>query len=127
MLPQVVGDQCLGAFGVLGRDQQLFDLDRLAVLVADADLGLAIGTQVVERAGLANRRELLREPVRKRDRQRHQCLRLVGGVAEHHSLIAGAGDVELVLVASVGARLIGLVHALCDIRRLLVDRVEHRA
>jgi hypothetical protein len=36
VLPEVVLDQRLGALGVLGGDQQLLDLDRLAVLVADA-------------------------------------------------------------------------------------------
>ena len=77
--------------------------------------------------GLADRRQALGEPVRERDRQRHQRVGLVGGVAEHHPLVARAGDVELVVVAGVGARLIGLVDALGDVRRLLVDRVEHRA
>ncbi len=101
--------------------------DRLAVLVAHADLRLAVGAQVAERAVLAHRRQALGEPVRERDRQRHQRVGLVGGVAEHHPLVAGAGDVELVVVCCVGASLVGLVDALRDVRRLLVDRVEHRA
>ena len=62
-----------------------------------------------------------------RDRQRHQLLCLVGGVAEHHSLIARAGNVELVLVGRVVARLIGRVDTLSDVRRLLVNRVDDRA
>jgi hypothetical protein len=32
------------------------------------------------------------------DRHRHQRLGLVAGVAEHHPLVARAGDVELVVV-----------------------------
>ena len=48
-------------------------------------------------------------------------------VAEHHPLVAGAGDVELVLVGRVVARLVGRVDALGDVRGLLVDRVDHRA
>ena len=49
--------------------------------------------------------------VRQRDRRRHQLRRLVGGVAEHHALVAGAAG----------------VHALRDVRRLAVDRRDHRA
>jgi hypothetical protein len=53
--------------------------------------------------------------------------RLVGRVAEHHPLVTGAGDVECIVVGGVVARLVGLVDALRDVRRLLVDRVEDRA
>ena len=34
------------------------------------------------------------DPVRQRDRQRHQLRRLVAGVADHHALVAGAGVVD---------------------------------
>ncbi len=125
--PEVLGNLCFDALGVLRRDQQLFDLDRLTVGVAHADLRLAVGAQIAERAVLADRRQALGEAVRERDRQRHQRLGLVRRVAEHHSLVAGAGDVQLIVVARVVARLVCLVDALCDVRRLLVDRVEHRA
>jgi hypothetical protein len=65
--------------------------------------------------------------VGERDRQRHQLGRLPRRVAEHHSLVAGAGDVELVVVGGVGARLERVVHALRDVGGLLVDRVDHGA
>ena len=99
----------------------------LAVLVADGDLRLAVGAQVGQHLALAHLGEPLGELVRERDRQRHQLLGLVGGVAEHHPLVARAGDVELVVVGRVVARLVGRVDALGDVRRLLVDRVDHRA
>ena len=127
VLPEVVLDLSLGALGVLAGDQELLDRHRPAVLVAHADLGLAVGTQVVQRAVLAHLGQPLREPVGERDRQRHQLRRLVGGVAEHHSLVAGAGDVELVAVGGVLPGLVGGVDALGDVGRLLVDRVDHRA
>ena len=113
--------------GVLRRDQELLDRDRPAVDVADRDLGLAVGAQVGERPVVADGGELLGELVGERDRQRHQRGGLVARVAEHHSLVAGPGDVELVVVGRVGPRLVGLVDALGDVRRLLVDRVEHGA
>ncbi len=112
---------------MLRGDQQLLDPDGLAVDVAHGDLGLAVGAQVGQRLVLADLGEALGEAVRERDRQRHQLGRLVGGVAEHHSLVAGAGDVERVVVGGVGARLVGLVDALGDVGRLLVDRVEDGA
>ena len=113
--------------GVLRGDQQLLDRRRPAVDVAHRDLRLAVRAQVLERAVVTHLRELLGEQVRERDRQRHERLRLVRRVAEHHPLVAGARDVELVLVGGVGLRLIRVVDALRDVRRLLVDRVEHRA
>ena len=70
--------------------------------------------------------EARRQAVRERDRQRHQLGRLVGRVAEHHALVAGAGDVELVVGAG-RALLVGSVDALGDVGRLAVDRADHRA
>ena len=129
VLDQVGLDEALGvdAVGVLGRDQDLLDLDRPPIAVANRHLGLAVGAQVGDDLPLAHLRQALGELVRERDRQRHQLLGLVGGVAEHHPLVAGAGDVELVLVGGIVAGLIGGVHALGDVRRLFVDRVDHRA
>ena len=127
VLPEVVGQQRLGAVAVLGRDQELLDLDGLAVQVAHRDLGLAVGAQVGDDLGLAHVGQALGQLVGQRDRQRHQLRRLVGGVAEHHPLVTRAGDVECIVVGGVGARLVGLVHALGDVGRLLVDRVDDRA
>ena len=127
VLPQIVLDQRLGAIPVLGGDQHLLDLHRVARRVADRDLGLPVGAQVGHDLGLADVGETLGELVGQRDRQRHQLVGLVAGVAEHHSLVAGAGQVELVVVAGVGAGLVCLVDALGDVRGLLVDRVDDRA
>ena len=65
--------------------------------------------------------------VGQRDRQRHELVGLARGVAEHHALVARAGEIELIVVGGVGPRLVGLVDALRDIGRLLVDRVDDRA
>ena len=120
-------DQRLGvdAVGVLGGDQDLLDLDRLAVLVADASPGSC------RRGAGRGARSPLRTSAR---RLASRCASEIGsgisssvslrGVAEHHPLVAGAGDVELVLVGGVGARLVGRVDALGDVGRLLVDRVD---
>jgi hypothetical protein len=54
VLPQVVGDQVLGAFAVLRGDQELLDLDRPPVAVAHGDLRLAVGPQVRNDLGLAD-------------------------------------------------------------------------
>ena len=127
VLPEVVGHQRLGAVAVLGGDQDLLDLDRLAVQVAHGDLRLAVGAQVGHDLGLAHVGQALGQLVGQRDRQRHELRRLVGRVAEHHPLVARAGDVECIVVGGVGARLVGLVDALGDVGRLLVDRVDDRA
>src|SRR3546814_14346141 len=56
------------------------------------------------------------QPVRKMDRGRHVAVGLVGGVAEHQALVAGALFLGLLAV-----------HALVDVGRLLADQVEHAA
>ena len=129
VLPQVLLEQRLGAVAVLGRDQDLLDLDGAAVDIAHGHLRLPVRTEIGQDLGTAHVREPLGQLVRERDRQRHQLLGLVRRVPEHHPLIAGAGEVELVAVrrVSVGARLVRLIHALGDVGRLLVDRVDHRA
>ncbi len=83
----------------------------LPSVVLHGHLALAVGPEVVERALAANLTEALDQPVREHDRQRHQLLGLVAGVAEHEALVAGAAG----------------VHAHGDVRRLLVDRGHDRA
>src|SRR5438128_1664070 len=64
-------------------------------------------------------------PVREPDRHRHQVVRLVACVSEHHSLVAGANLV--VDVADAVLDLARLVDAHRDVGRLLVDRNDHAA
>jgi len=85
----------VGEFGVLGGDDDGVDADRLVVgVVLYRDLRLAIGAKVGELSVLANLRELLGQLVGERDGRGHQLGRLVGGVAEHHSLVAGSAGVD---------------------------------
>ena len=73
-------------------------------------------------AVLADRGQAAREPVRQRDRQRHELGGVVAGVAEHQALVAGALAVELVVLGLAGARLVRVVDALGDVGRLRADR-----
>ena len=68
----------------------------LVAVVLDGDLGLAVRAQVRDGAVLADLGQAAGQPVRQRDRQRHQLGRLVAGEAEHQALVAGALRVELV-------------------------------
>ena len=87
-----IGAQALDAdIGImLRRDHHGSDTDGHAVLVLDGDLGLAIGSQVVELVALAHLGEPARHAMRQRDGQGHQLGRLTAGEAEHHALVAGA-------------------------------------
>ncbi len=90
-LDHVPADRRLGDFVVvLGGQDDRPHRHRLAELVLDGDLRLAVGPQVGQRLVLAHLRHLLREPMRQRDGQRHQLGCLAAGEAEHHSLVAGA-------------------------------------
>jgi hypothetical protein len=55
------------------------------------------------------------------DRQRHQVVGLVAGIAEHHPLVAGPLRVEDVLAALAAADLEGGIDTLGDVGRLLID------
>ncbi len=118
--------------GVLGRDEHPLDLDRtlpavLVDLVANRDLRLAVGPQVLELVGLAHLREALADAVRERDRQRHELVGFTTRVPEHHPLVAGAELVERIVVGGIVLRLERGVDALRNVLRLLVDRDEHAA
>ena len=106
--------------GVLGGQHDGVEPDGLVAVVGDGDLGLAVGAQVGDLAGLADRGELLGEAVREEDRQRHQLGGVVARVAEHQALVAGTLLVER--VDATGAVLVGRVDALGDVGALLADR-----
>ena len=66
-------------------------------LVADRNLALAVRPQVVEDAALADLGETAGQGVCQRDRERHQLLGLLAGVAEHHPLVAGPNLVQILV------------------------------
>ena len=106
---------------VLGRDEHRAQPDRPAVLVVEGDLGLAVGAQVRDDVGPAHLGQALGHAVGQPDRQRHQRVGLVAGVAEHHPLVAGALRVEQVLAALARPHLLRGVDALADVGALLVE------
>ena len=119
----VLGDRVAAAvqdrFVVLGADDDRVDADGLTLgVVFDRDLRLAVRSQVRQRAGLPQFRQLLHDAVGQVDRQRHQDVGFAARVTEHQSLVAGA------LFALDVAR---LVDALGDVRGLFVDRVQDAA
>ena len=112
MLDHVCADPLDGDVGaVLARDDDRLDRPRRAVDVADRDLRLAVGPQVVEDALLPHLAQAHHELVREHDRHRHQLRRLGARIPEHQPLVTGAERVD--------------THG--DIRGLLVDRRDHRA
>ncbi len=97
---------------VLGADDDGVDAGRLAVLIVlDRDLALAVGTKVRQFAAFADFSQLAGELVGEGDGGRHQFGSLVGCVAKHHALVAGAAG----------------IYALGDVTGLLVDGGNDRA
>ena len=121
-----LGAQPLGAdVGVvLRRDDDRPDALRDAVFVLDRHLGLAVGAQVRQLAGLADLGQPTRHAMGEGDRQRHELGRLAAGEAEHHPLVAGT---ELERGRRVVADLERRVDALRDVGGLLLDRHERAA
>ncbi len=112
---------------VLGRDEHGLEGDRPAVLVGDADLGLAVRPQIRQHTHPAHLRQPLGQAMGQPDRERHQIGSLVAGVSEHHPLVAGTLGIEHVLAAGAGPDLEGVVHTLADVGRLLVEGNDHTA
>src|SRR5215211_7459430 len=104
-----------------GGDKDLLDTDRGVPLVADGNLALAIGPEVAEDSAFTDFGEAARERVCQCDRERHQPLRLLAGIAEHHPLVAGPYLVESFVVP----RLERPVHSLRDICGLGVYRDDN--
>ena len=100
---------------VLGGDDDRVEPDRLVADVLDRHLGLAVRPDVGDFTVLADLGQPPGQPVRERDRQRHQLGRLLARVAEHQPLVTGTLPVELV-VAFAFAVLVGTGDALGDVR-----------
>ncbi len=109
--------------GMLRGHNELLHIHGCAVDVAHRNLRLAIGTQVGQRAVLAHLRQTLAHALRQINRHRHEGLRLLAGIAEHHALVTCAD--EVVLVSGTVFRLKGFVHAHCNVRGRTVHGGEH--
>ena len=101
-----------------GNDYRFHARD-LVVVVLDGDLRFAVGTEIIEYPLFPYVRKLLAKLMRKIERHRKITLRFVGGVSEHHSLIARA---YLVVFGAAYAVFDTVVHAHRDIGGLLVYR-----
>jgi hypothetical protein len=106
---------------MLRREHDRVDGARHEALVSDRHLGLAVRTQVVDLAALAELRESLGEPVGEPHGHWHELRRLVGGETEHDALVTGALAAELITVGALALFECG-VDPLGDIGRLGTDR-----
>jgi hypothetical protein len=79
---------------MLGGDDHRRDARRPLPLILHRDLRLPVGADVGEDLLPPHLRQPQDEAVGERDRQRHQLLGLVAGVAEHEALIPGAPGVD---------------------------------
>ena len=109
-------DLCL----VLARHDDRVHADRLAFLVLDRHLRLAVRPEVRDQTRLADFGEPVREAVREPDRHRHERVGLANGVADHHPLVACSLRVEVRLRFPL-ALFQRVVDADGDVCRLLLD------
>ena len=130
MLLQLPGKPCLGRFRIMLRgDQHRIHTHRpIIIVVFDSDLGLAIRAQMRHDALVANLRQTVGKTMRQIDRQRHIHVGLIRGVAEHHTLVAGALRLITFLTAGRGLLLGAQTrHPLVDLGALLDKRDQHTA
>jgi len=88
-------------------------------IIFDRHLALAVGAHPGDFLSLAQRRSPLKNSMGKKDGCRHELWRLVAGKPEHHALVARALFPRIFFETTA-------LDPLRDIRRLVVDRVEHR-
>ena len=110
---------------MLGANEHGVNAFGLAEGIFDGDLGLAIRAQPGQRAALAHLGQLAGELVGQVDGHGHELPGLIAGIAEHHALVAGADQVDLVLIAFLGFE--GLADAHIDIRTLAGNGRKHSA
>ena len=107
-----VGDFLLSdLFCMLSGDHDGIHANWRSTVVLDRDLALAVRTQPVDQAFLADVGQTIDQAMREGDWHRHQFFRLVAGVSEHQALVAGSV----------------LIHTLCDVRALTVQCNKHAA
>ena len=111
---------------MLSRYNHLFNLGRNAVDVTNANLGLAVGTQIRHGAIFTHLRKTLGQTAGQIMRQRHKGLCLVACITEHHALIART-DLVIRINSFTVLRFPRFVNALRNIGRLLVDGIQHTA
>ena len=118
---------------MLGGNYHGLQTHRPSVLVIlHGHLALAVGPQICKRSVLAHLSQLSGQLMGQRNRVRHILLGLVGSIAEHHALVAGADGFQLFLRhphlcrRALAPGLQGLVHAHGNIRGLLVNSHHHR-
>ena len=64
--------------------------------------------------------------MRQRNRQRHQLLRLRRRIPKHHPLIPSTSHIQNIIIPRIRPRLPRRIHPLRNIRRLLINRIDHR-
>ena len=115
LLAELLGGDVLG---VLGRDDDGVDADgddgAIVVLVLDGDLGLGVGAEPREGAVAAGGRHGGVELMGEEEGQGEELGGLVGGIAEHDTLVTGAEVLEAVVE----------METLGDIGGLLLDGDE---
>src|SRR5260370_41173339 len=88
---------------MMRRDDDGFDPLRLAVLVLDCDLRLAVRPQEWKRSDLARLGQPFRELVGQRDREGHQLGSLPARKADHHALVPRALRLEGIVLERASA------------------------
>ena len=112
---------------MLSRDDDGFKAPGLPIGPVDhRDLRFAVREDKGDGPGFAGLCELVGQLIRKGDGQRHEVVRLIAGVAEHHTLVPSTQQGLFVLGAAF-LHLHGAGHAHGNVRALAVDAGQDSA
>lgn len=105
---------------VLGRNDNGIDTERdgstIVLLVLDGNLGLRIWTEPRKQSGTTSSSHRSVQLVCEDDSERHELLSLIGGIAEHDTLITGTDVLQRTMIQT-----------LSNIWRLLLNRDKNVA
>ena len=82
---------------MLGGNDNRVDSCNLVIVVLDRDLALSVRTKILQGSILADLRQLAAKLVRGGNCERHILRRLVAGISEHHTLVAGTDLLQLII------------------------------
>ena len=113
---------------VLGGKNHCIQADRVSFLVVlYRNLGLSIRTKIRQGSVFAHLGQLTNQLVSQSDRIRHILLRLIGSIAEHHTLVACTNSIQLAVVHRIFSCFQSLIYTHGNIAGLLVQSNQNAA
>ena len=113
---------------MLSRKHHCIQTDGMSsLIILYCNLGLSIRTKIRQGSVFAHLGQLTNQLVSQSDRIRHILLRLIGSIAEHHTLVACTNSIQLAVVHRIFSCFQSLIYTHGNIAGLLVQSNQNAA